>query len=86
MNWQSGSLRLYVVAVVCWIVFWAWHVSNDCWWLSSNWVSCHHFGSADPWFDTPQYDHMAIWLIGPPALLGIFVLAVLWVLYGFRGR
>ena len=87
MNWRPGLFRAWIVASICWVAFIAWRSDLAC--------PLHLIGltsAGGPWCEFQNaeplkyYSRLAVEMIVAPLLAGVALLAIIWVVDGFRRR
>ena len=84
---RTGLFRLWVVAALAWIGYLAWRSDLSCplelIGVGTGAGPWCEFQNAEPW---KYYSALIIEMIGVPILVGIAIIAGLWVTAGFKPR
>jgi hypothetical protein len=83
MNWKRGLLRLWLLASLVWIGFWALKLELPCALWLAPW--CHYPARID-WARSGTVLGLAMTFLSGPGLLLVAGFITLWVLKGFRAR
>src|SRR5258708_37655302 len=78
MRWRSGLFRAWLVGSIAWVAYCAWDNDN---------IGCLVRTEVAPWCafrDAKYYIGLGTEMFGWPSLTGIAILALSWVIAGFR--
>jgi len=78
-------MRLWIVGAVCWITYWTWTYSRQCWHANNGTLWCPLMNDTNSIAPT-GYLHLVAVVLGPPLWTIIVGILAWWTLKGFQER